>query len=253
MVDRGEVVGRDEGELGTLRSVVDGLWAHGGRSALVAVSEEGVEIWTYGELAGWVVLGVACVGLGWSVATIWRFLLLIPRSGSKRLPSYQRISDYAISSEPLEFTRLGKLRRHVLDERYERARRGKEGSAEAAVAPVTPEEMSGEDRALLENTAAMGVWKLLTDRYPDRRLAPETSMQLDLDIDSLGWVNRSRSPSANRSIPAAFIRLPDPRSRSSRPCASVWRSWVRAKDPRWVPVDQEVRRQRGCEVDHTAR
>jgi long-chain acyl-CoA synthetase len=37
--------------------------------------------------------------------------------GSKRLPSYQRISDYAISREPLEYTRLGKLRRHVLGER----------------------------------------------------------------------------------------------------------------------------------------
>jgi long-chain acyl-CoA synthetase len=109
--------------------------------------------------------------------------------GSKRLPSYQRISDYAISREPLEFTRLGKLRRHILKERYERARRGKEGSDGADVGPVTPEEMSGEDRVLLEDTAAMGVWKLLTDRYPDRKLAPETSMQLDLDIDSLGWVN----------------------------------------------------------------
>ena len=51
MVERGEMVGRDEVELGTLRSVVDGLWAHGGRPALVAVGEEGVEIWTYGELA----------------------------------------------------------------------------------------------------------------------------------------------------------------------------------------------------------
>jgi long-chain acyl-CoA synthetase len=30
---------------------------------------------------------------------------------------------------------------------------------------------------------------LLADRFPDRRLAPETSPQLDLDIDSLGWVN----------------------------------------------------------------
>ena len=57
MVERGEVVGRDEGELGTLRSVVDGLWAHGGRPALVAVGDEGVEIWTYGELA-WRVLGL---------------------------------------------------------------------------------------------------------------------------------------------------------------------------------------------------
>jgi long-chain acyl-CoA synthetase len=109
--------------------------------------------------------------------------------GSKRLPSYQRISDYAISREPLEFTRLGKLRRHVLEERYDRARRGKEGPDVADVGPVAPEEMSGEDRALLEDTAATGVWKMLAERYRNRRLAPETSMQLDLDIDSLGWVN----------------------------------------------------------------
>jgi hypothetical protein len=32
--------------------VVDGLWAHGERPALVAVGEEDVEIWTFGELAG---------------------------------------------------------------------------------------------------------------------------------------------------------------------------------------------------------
>jgi long-subunit acyl-CoA synthetase (AMP-forming)/1-acyl-sn-glycerol-3-phosphate acyltransferase len=50
---------------------------------------------------------------------------------SKHLPSFQRISDYATSREPLEFTRLGKLRRHVLEERYERARRGVELDEEA--------------------------------------------------------------------------------------------------------------------------
>ncbi len=44
MADRREAVGRDEGELGTLRSVIDGLWAHGERPALVAVGEEGVKI-----------------------------------------------------------------------------------------------------------------------------------------------------------------------------------------------------------------
>jgi long-chain acyl-CoA synthetase len=108
---------------------------------------------------------------------------------SKRLPSYQRISDYAISREPLEFTRLGKLRRHVLEERYARAKRGKEGSDEAALGPVAPEEMSAEDRALLRDPAAMGVWELLAEGYPDRKLAPDASLQLDLGIDSLGWVN----------------------------------------------------------------
>src|SRR5829696_6896060 len=110
-------------------------------------------------------------------------------AGSKRLPSYQRISDYAISREPLEYTRLGKLRRHVLNERYERAKRGERGSGKAASGPVALEEMSGEDRALLEDPVAMGVWRLLAERYRDRRLAPDASPQLDLDIDSLGWVN----------------------------------------------------------------
>lgn len=62
--------------------------------------------------------------------------------GSKRLPSYQRISDYAISREPLEFTRLGKLRRHVLGERYERAKGGDENRDGTPVGPVAPEQMS---------------------------------------------------------------------------------------------------------------
>ena len=42
----------------TLGSVVDGLSARGGRPALVALDEEGKEIWTYEELAGRV-LGLA--------------------------------------------------------------------------------------------------------------------------------------------------------------------------------------------------
>jgi long-chain acyl-CoA synthetase len=108
---------------------------------------------------------------------------------SRRLPSYQRISDYAISREPLEYTRLGKLRRHVLGERYDRARTAAKGGDEFPGGPVEIEEMSEEDRALLRNPAARSVWALLADRFPDRRLAPETSPQLDLDIDSLGWVN----------------------------------------------------------------
>ena len=107
---------------------------------------------------------------------------------SKRLPSYQRISDYAISREPLEYTRLGKLRRHVLNERYESAMRG-EDKDDAAGGPIAIEEMSEEDRVLVENPAARTVWEMLAGRYPDRRLTPEASPQLDLDIDSLGWVN----------------------------------------------------------------
>ncbi len=107
--------------------------------------------------------------------------------GSRRLPSYQRISDYATSREPLEYTRLGKLRRHVLEERFDRARSGK--AKDMIAGPVAVVQMSEEDRALLEDPAVRSVWELLAERFPDRRLAPDTSPQLDLEIDSLGWVN----------------------------------------------------------------
>src|SRR5215210_4552090 len=106
--------------------------------------------------------------------------------GARRLPSYQRLSDYAVTREPLEYTQLGKLRRHLLAERYDRAKAGDEGEAPG---PIPFEEMSGEDRALLEDDAAREVWELLARRYPHRRLTPNTSPQLDLGVDSMEWMN----------------------------------------------------------------
>ncbi len=109
--------------------------------------------------------------------------------GAKRLPSYQRLSDYAITREPLEYTQLGKLRRHLLEDRYDRAKEGEE-DGEGAAGPIPPEEMSEEDRELLEgNRTAEQVWELLARRYPDARLTPDTSPQLDLGVDSMEWVN----------------------------------------------------------------
>src|SRR5215212_9486363 len=54
MAGRGEAVWQVGGGLHTLRSVVDGLSARGERPTLVASGEEGVEIWSYVELAGYV-------------------------------------------------------------------------------------------------------------------------------------------------------------------------------------------------------
>src|SRR5215218_1655302 len=107
---------------------------------------------------------------------------------SDRLPSYQRISEYAITHLPLERTQLGKIRRHLLEERFDVAKRGAEGVGEA-VGPISIEEMPEEDRTLLENPAAREVWDLLARRYTDRHLTPDTSPQLDLGIDSLGWMD----------------------------------------------------------------
>jgi long-chain acyl-CoA synthetase len=108
--------------------------------------------------------------------------------GSRRLPSYQRISDYAITRQPLERTQLGKLRRHLLEDRFDLAKKGEEVAGEA-VGPIPVDQMSQEDRALLENPAARRVWELLADRYSGRHLVPDTSPQLDLGVDSLGWVD----------------------------------------------------------------
>lgn len=108
--------------------------------------------------------------------------------GSRRLPQYKRLSDFAVTREPLEYTQLGKLRRHLLKERYDRAK--SEGGEEEVPGPVPVEEMSQEDRVLIEeNEAAREVWELLAARFPERRLAPGTSPQLDLGVDSMEWIN----------------------------------------------------------------
>src|SRR5438874_360496 len=108
-------------------------------------------------------------------------------TASKRLPSHQRISDYAITPDALPRTRLGKIQRHRLAERYKEAKKG--GEKAAAAQPMSVEEMSGEDRALLEDSSAQSVWEKLAKRYRGKRLTPDTSPQFDLGIDSLEWLN----------------------------------------------------------------
>jgi|HigsolmetaAR203D_1030402.scaffolds.fasta_scaffold00064_86 long-chain acyl-CoA synthetase len=108
------------------------------------------------------------------------------REQSRRLPSYQRLADYAITPEPLPRTRLGKPRRHLLAERFDRAKQGDIGIE--AAQPVAPEAMSAEDRALLGNPAARSTWDWLAGRYADRRLTPDSSPQLDLGVDSMEWI-----------------------------------------------------------------
>jgi len=106
------------------------------------------------------------------------------------LPSYQRLSDFAVSREPLARTRLGKIRRHKLDAHFDRARGEEDGQA-AAAGPMELDDMSDEDRALLDNDAARKTWDWLCKRYSDRRLTPGTNPQLELGIDSLEWIGLS--------------------------------------------------------------
>lgn len=99
------------------------------------------------------------------------------------LPPYQRVSGIAIAHEPLPRTQLGKPRRFLLPALYDRARAGR--------GPSEPAAISDADRALLATPAAARLWSWLGKRFPERPLSLDTSPQLDLGVDSLGWVNLS--------------------------------------------------------------
>jgi long-chain acyl-CoA synthetase len=106
---------------------------------------------------------------------------------SRSLPSYQRIAEFVLTSADLPRTRLGKIRREELKELYEKIKAGKGAPAETG--PIPEEEMTPEDRALLDEPTARQAWEWLARRFADRRLTPDASPQLDLGIDSLEWLN----------------------------------------------------------------
>ncbi len=104
-----------------------------------------------------------------------------------RLPSYQRIVDFAVTRDPLPRTRLGKLRRHELPRYYAGLKSGRT----AAAGPLPLEKMAEADRLLLQDPRLHRLWMWLARRYPDCHLTPDTSLRLDLGVDSLGWLELS--------------------------------------------------------------
>ena len=110
------------------------------------------------------------------------------RERSRRLPSYSRITAVAIAREPLPRTRLGKLRRHLLPELYAQALHGT-AQRRRAERPVDVSAMAASDQELLANRAARATWELLSELHARHALSPESSLQLDLGVDSLEWLN----------------------------------------------------------------
>jgi long-chain acyl-CoA synthetase len=108
---------------------------------------------------------------------------------SRELPSYQRVNEIAVTRRPIPRTRLGKIRRHLLEERFEQA--AAEGTApdREEAGALDPADMEARDRELLDDPAARRVWDQLADRYRDHRLTPDTSPDLDLGVDSMEWLN----------------------------------------------------------------
>jgi long-chain acyl-CoA synthetase len=99
---------------------------------------------------------------------------------SQRLPSYTRLAGFALTRQPLPRTRLGKYRRFLLPSLYERA------LAHAEPPELGP--LNVEDLALLAEPTAAALWSLLSKKFKEVALTPGSSLQLDLGLDSLGWM-----------------------------------------------------------------
>ncbi len=103
------------------------------------------------------------------------------------LPSYQHLSNLLIDVAPLTRTRLGKLRRQALLQRYRTLQSGARRAPREGVTELA--DLAVEDRQLLEDPVGWKLWNWLRLRFPSHALRPDTSLPLDLQIDSLDWLN----------------------------------------------------------------
>lgn len=104
------------------------------------------------------------------------------------LPSHHQPGEVRITLDPLPRTRLGKLRRHKLKERF--ASLDDQGNTpQISTKPINPESMAPEDQQLLSDPSAEKTWRYLAQRFSDLRLTPDSSLARDLRIDSLSWVD----------------------------------------------------------------
>jgi len=97
-----------------------------------------------------------------------------------RLPKSHALASVAILRAPLARSALGRLRRDLLPRLHEQAV-AKHHRVRAAA-------FSDADRALFAKPRVREVWDWLQARTPGRALGLNLHPQLDLDIDSLGWL-----------------------------------------------------------------
>ncbi len=113
---------------------------------------------------------------------------------AKDLPSYKRITGLKIFKDPLPATRLGKLRRSVVKNLYQKGGEQTEKTA------------TDVDADLLSSPVAK---KLLTSLEPfsaKKKIAPDDNLELDLGLDSLARVELvvSIEKSFGISLPESF-------------------------------------------------
>lgn len=107
--------------------------------------------------------------------------IALQEGAAERAP-WERLTGFAIHAAPLPRTRLGKYRRFLLPPLYEAALIGRPRAA----APLSP-----ADEALLAMPRARALWDLLRERYPNRLTELDSSLALDVGLDSLEWISLS--------------------------------------------------------------
>jgi long-chain acyl-CoA synthetase len=99
-----------------------------------------------------------------------------------RLRPFERPSAVAFTRTPLPRTSLGKIRRFRIPELFRLAEAG-------AIRPARETESAAADRELLETPLAAAIMAWLRQRFAGTRIGLDSSPQLDLGIDSLGWLD----------------------------------------------------------------
>ncbi|MEK7852051.1 MAG: AMP-binding protein, partial [Deltaproteobacteria bacterium] len=94
---------------------------------------------------------------------------------STSLPTYKRVSGFSILKEPLPRTHLGKIRRFMV----------RDEEAGAGLRPVPT--LSDEEQRLMDSDTAKVVLHAISS-ITDKEVSINSNLELDLGIDSLGWV-----------------------------------------------------------------
>ncbi|MBX9696360.1 MAG: AMP-binding protein, partial [Cyanobacteria bacterium] len=110
------------------------------------------------------------------------------KAASADLASFLQITRFAITRDPLPRTNLGKIKRHELEERFEKALVA-EKSDRVGMLTAKTTYLNSIDQTLIEVPAASACLEWLKERFPDQEITLDTSLQLDLSIDSLEWLN----------------------------------------------------------------
>jgi len=100
---------------------------------------------------------------------------------ARDLPSTWRVSGFALSRDPLPRTRLGKLRRFLLPEIYERGGTGQAG----------PRALTAEERRWIAEPPRAEVWAALAETRAAEDFDLSSSLPIDFGLDSFDWMTLS--------------------------------------------------------------